>query len=91
MTFHEHKSDAFIYVKENSWSRPEAELLNDHIIFEIFMDACIQIVEFWVVTPFKLLCGCQSFGEKCTMIYVSKFDTFLQIHKSETRRQQYEF
>ena len=55
------------------------------------MEAYIQIVEFWVVTPFKLLCGSQSFGEKCTLIYVSRFDTFLEIHKSEARRPQYEF
>jgi len=65
MEFYERKSDAFSYVKErNSWTRSEAELLNEHIIFAIFMTVYIQIVEFWVVTPFKLLYGCQSFGEK---------------------------
>jgi len=67
MKFHEQKSDAFSYVKENSWTRSEAEFLNEHSIFVIFMAAYIQLVEFWVVTPFKLLCWCQSFGEKCTM------------------------
>jgi len=59
--------------------------------FEIFMAAYIEIVEFWVVTPFILLCGCQSFGEKCAMIYVSRFDIFLLIHKPEARRPQHEF